>query len=400
MRRAFRSVGLGLLLLVTASCSEPAASPGTSETSGPPTTGDEAATSVSLALNSAALPEAPTAVGGQLDIELGLALLSANPPSESYSIRTKLVENSDPSTFEWTDEFQVASDDARLTNGQAIRRSIQVPSTAHAGRYQVLVSVQRPHDAQPERLQYGAAMREVATGNPPTYLYEVGFLDLASPVVLPPAPVTLGRIMPLGDSITYGTGTTDKNSYRKSLFDQLTAAKATFSFVGRVKTGSFAQPNNEGYPGYRIDNDAALVYDALLAGGPEIVLVMLGTNDILQNYDLGHAPDRLQALVAQILDHRPDAKVLVSEVVPIFDYPACNGRTPTCDESAKTYNAAIKTKVDELTQAGRAVRFVQVHDKLVKDDYLIDGVHPGDAGAAKVAASFYDGLKLFYPTLP
>lgn len=400
VRRVLRSVGQGLLLLVHTSCSDPAASSTSSRTSGP---GDEAAVTMSLALSSAQLPKATTTIGNNLDVEFRLALLSASPASESFSVRTKLVENSNPSKFEWTDEFQVDSSDPRLTNAQGIRRSIQVPSTAQSGRYQVLVSVQRPQGAQSERVQYGGGIREVAIGNPPTYLYDVGLLDLAAPVVEPPAapaPVTLGRIMPLGDSITYGHGTTDRNSYRKSLFDQLTTAKATFSFVGRVKTGSFAEPNNEGYPGYRIDNDAALVNDALVAAAPDIVLVMLGTNDILQNYDLGHAPDRLQALVVQILDLRPNAKVVVSEVVPIFDYPDCSGRTPTCDELAKTYNAAIKTKVDQLRQAGRAVRFVLVHDKLVKGDYLLDGVHPGDTGAAKIAASFYDGLKLFYPTLP
>ena len=65
------------------------------------------------------------------------------------------------------------------------------------------------------------------------------------------------RIMPLGDSITYGIQTSFSNGYRKPLYEALTAAGYSIKMVGSERAGHFPEPLNEGHPptsvAYRTD---------------------------------------------------------------------------------------------------------------------------------------------------
>lgn len=58
------------------------------------------------------------------------------------------------------------------------------------------------------------------------------------------------RILPLGSSITYGTGSTDGNGYRLNLLKLLSGSKV--EYIGSVRNGEMADNYNEGHPGYTI----------------------------------------------------------------------------------------------------------------------------------------------------
>lgn len=60
------------------------------------------------------------------------------------------------------------------------------------------------------------------------------------------------RIMPLGDSITYGYKSSDGNGYRAYVEANL-AANNTVEFIGSMHSGSMANNNNEGHPGAEIN---------------------------------------------------------------------------------------------------------------------------------------------------
>lgn len=51
-------------------------------------------------------------------------------------------------------------------------------------------------------------------------------------------------LMPLGDSITFGFGSSDGNGYRAALYDSLVGAGATIDMVGSVQSGSMADPDS------------------------------------------------------------------------------------------------------------------------------------------------------------
>jgi len=104
--------------------------------------------------------------------------------------------------------------------------------------------------------------------------------------------------MPVGDSITEGKYT--QGGYRKPLYQMLKDNGYSITFVGKEDNGDPANdtgfstdmedPNHEGYGSARIgmllnggttENHAALPIKTSLANNnPDVVLILLGTNDI------------------------------------------------------------------------------------------------------------------------
>lgn len=56
----------------------------------------------------------------------------------------------------------------------------------------------------------------------------------------------------MGDSITFGIGTSDGNAYRKYLKDRLLQDNITIDYIGTVKAGNMADNENEGHSGATI----------------------------------------------------------------------------------------------------------------------------------------------------
>jgi lysophospholipase L1-like esterase/fibronectin type 3 domain-containing protein len=193
--------------------------------------------------------------------------------------------------------------------------------------------------------------------------------------------------MPLGDSLTHGATT---GAYRTQLEDLLLGDRFDFNFVGSLASGpaDLEASRHEGHTGYRIDQIAASVDGWLTTHQPEFVLLLTGTNDVLQDYQLATAPDRLGALIDQIAARRPSAEILVGSIPPLTD--------PALDAKAREYNAAIPGIVSAKASAGTQVRFVDIYPSITTAD-LPDGVHPNAAGYAKIAQVWYSALA---PLLP
>lgn len=184
------------------------------------------------------------------------------------------------------------------------------------------------------------------------------------------------RIMPLGDSIT--DGFTVPGGYRPELYRLLTGGGRAVDFVGSMTGGprDLADRDHEGHPGRRIDEIDTQVTAWVTESRPRIVLLHLGTNDVVQDYDLAGAPARLSALVDRILIVAPDADVYVASITPLRD--------ATLEARVVTYNAAIPGVV---RGKGGQVHFVDMHAALTVAD-LADGVHPSRAGYATMAAAW------------
>lgn len=90
------------------------------------------------------------------------------------------------------------------------------------------------------------------------------------------------RVMALGDSITWGTESTTGNGYRGPLSIALSSQVAAQDFVGTRINGTMADPDNEGHPGYKISDVAALTNAPLNTYKPNVVLLDAGINDLGQ----------------------------------------------------------------------------------------------------------------------
>ena len=195
-------------------------------------------------------------------------------------------------------------------------------------------------------------------------------------------PVPISRIMPLGDSITDGSAV--PGGYRVGLAQLLHASGQQFDFVGSMENGppALADRQHEGHSGWRIDELHARAHEWVSTAQPDAVLLLAGTNDIWQRYDVDRAPARLLDLLVTIDRAAPGALIVVSTLPPF----------PERAVEREAFNASLMTVISAARARGiRAV--VTTAGSTLSDVDLYDGVHPNETGHTKLAAGFYATLR-------
>ncbi|KAL9599414.1 MAG: hypothetical protein Q9219_003851 [cf. Caloplaca sp. 3 TL-2023] len=185
------------------------------------------------------------------------------------------------------------------------------------------------------------------------------------------------RILPLGASITAGFASTDGNGFRKTLYDTLRKTN-TVNYVGSQGT---APLKHEGHPGWII-KDVSNVATASLKSRPNVVLVHVGTNDLLTNSAIDQAPDRIGGLIDHVHTIAPDAVILVSQILPTT--------RPGQFDNFVTFNARVASIINQ--RQVKDMKVLKVWMPITTDD-LVDGVHPNDAGYNKMAQAWIKGLQ-------
>lgn len=229
------------------------------------------------------------------------------------------------------------------------------------------------------------------------------------------------RILCLGDSLTEGytfIPNAARGGYRYPLMQYLApiaaSKKMAIQFVGPTCENatlpmfsppypymSFNQTYHGGYPGYRIDQIQGMFALPCMAADTindngymqlgcwaarasvNIVLLQLGTNDILQGADATTAATKLRSLVDGMLFLMPNTIIIVAKIPPLL--LANVGKNPTV--------VAFNAMIDLGLGGGRVPRV------LVVDNYTpfilnpslmnIDGIHPSGApGYIKTAGQW------------
>ncbi|MFE0256319.1 ricin-type beta-trefoil lectin domain protein [Streptomyces sp. NPDC059010] len=197
------------------------------------------------------------------------------------------------------------------------------------------------------------------------------------------APNTPLRVMPLGDSITWGVGGSTGNGYRGPLWDKLAADGHPLDFVGTLRGGSMSDPDNEGHSGYKIHQIAALTDAVLTRYRPNVVTLHIGTNDLNESYQVSTATARLRSLVEQVTAAAPDATVLVASLVV--------STSGSEEQYRAAYNQAIPQIVNDAQASGKHVAYVDMSSLTTAD--LADTLHPNDSGYQKMATAFHRGIQ-------
>lgn len=202
------------------------------------------------------------------------------------------------------------------------------------------------------------------------------------PTAAPIARRTL-KIMPLGDSIT--DGYIAPGGYRIALWQSLTQRGYRIDFVGSLKNGPPELPDkdHEGHSGWRIRDIRSQIQPWLQQTQPDIVLLIIGSNDILKNDAAETASDRLQGLLDEILAQVPNVKIVVGSIPPMAD--------PARDRQVRAYNAKLKSAIAQNQAAGKSVFFADIYAALNLND-LPDGLHPNAEGHRKIAAAWDKSL--------
>jgi len=193
------------------------------------------------------------------------------------------------------------------------------------------------------------------------------------------------KIMPLGASMTYGTGSSTGNGYRAELRQELTDSGVNVDYVGSLKSGNTSDPENEGHGGYRIDQVAANVDRWLATYQPDVVLLAAGTNDTLQDYDLDNAPARLGSLIDKILAARPGVTLIVGTLQP--------SGNASDNAQVDEFNEAAKNVIAQKIAAGAdGLHLADLNAALTVEDLTKDGIHPDDGGYSKIAQVWFEEL--------
>jgi hypothetical protein len=242
---------------------------------------------------------------------------------------------------------------------------------------------------------------------------------------LPPAAaVTLPsnlKIMPLGDSITYGLNGTDAG-YRGWLYTLLSTVQPGYQspvapgvqFVG-IKTlnpGSLPvdQQHHNGLQSYKsldinnnldgLDTTRYNVYGYgstnpdggyWLTGGhgtnrnalfPDVVLLMVGTNDTLQE-----CQNNYPTLVNHIVTLRPNARLILANITPNGDKNR---------PAATAINNVVNTVAQQYSGPQYHVSVVDLYTGFPSNGLSSDNVHPNDTGFTWMADQWYGAIVKSY----
>ncbi|MDZ7267057.1 MAG: Ig-like domain-containing protein [candidate division KSB1 bacterium] len=202
------------------------------------------------------------------------------------------------------------------------------------------------------------------------------------------------RIMPLGNSITEGVGSSHSAGYRYYLFNLLGNAGVSFDFVGSLQDGSgFSDTEHEGHSGFRAEQLDVTAY--LTQHNPDYVLLEVGTNDISQGDTPAQVRDDIAAILDAIHAYNPAIQTYLSTVVPRKD----NAAKETATEQL---NALLPALVSDKVAAGHKLVLVDNHSRLVADPnwettLMADNLHPNDSGYELMATEFFNAIQGYQP---
>ncbi|MDD7295622.1 MAG: SGNH/GDSL hydrolase family protein [Oscillospiraceae bacterium] len=244
------------------------------------------------------------------------------------------------------------------------------------------------------------------------------------------------KILSLGDSITDGYWTS--GAYRKYMYHELEQMGYSIDMVGPKGSNSNTftyngetvtyDDNNAGYSGYAIQEMTTKEHrsgiletiqgtwyngqNMIACYQPDIVLLQIGTNDILSEYNDG-ITDRLENLVNVILQDLDSDDVIYVSTIPDIDAIlradwlgayGINAWGSTDEEKQQlmetvtacidSYNTSIYNLVLQMQSEGKSVRFADINSVVDYQTDLYDGVHPNEAGyenMGKYWAGLLDG---------
>jgi lysophospholipase L1-like esterase len=219
------------------------------------------------------------------------------------------------------------------------------------------------------------------------------------------------RVMAIGDSIT--DDCSFNGAWRQFLQPLLKSNGYAFTFVGRQSSsssGSFTETRHEGYCGSVIaapgmmtipvhnytGTDVYLqkiVADALNKITPDLVLIVMGANDIGRARDpFQVATNDLPHLLDLILSNAPNANIIVTKTTTLRD--AALGYA-TNFSNVPIYNAALQAMVQQRADAGEKI---SVADMFSSVDYSTmfnsDHLHPNLTGLKAMAQEFLTRIRL------
>lgn len=189
------------------------------------------------------------------------------------------------------------------------------------------------------------------------------------------------RIMPIGDSITAGP------YYRPHLARTLSEAGCEVDFVGTFDGLGGASPADldsldlnhqavggatsreiaEQLPGWLDELDPESV--------PDVALVYLGTNDFYRDMSRSETVAEIESIIGDLREVNQSIHVLVAQVMPAV----------AVEQGVAALNAELAALARGVDTARSPVQVVDLSTGFDVEADLVDGVHPNDSTARRLA---------------
>jgi hypothetical protein len=203
------------------------------------------------------------------------------------------------------------------------------------------------------------------------------------------------RILPVGDSITFGIN--QEGSYRIELFHKALQAMQKITYTGTLQNGpqtvdSMPFPRRyEATSGITINGISTQITNNKTLNMPsDIIIVHIGTNDMYMNTSSANptdAPANLGKLLDKLIAGMPNALIVVAKIIPL-----ASGAS-----AVTTYNNAIQGVVQTRVAAGAHIMIVDLNTGFPAGDISSDNVHPNVMGYAWMGDKLYDAIGALFP---
>ncbi len=220
------------------------------------------------------------------------------------------------------------------------------------------------------------------------------------------------KIMAIGDSIT--DDCIANGAWRQYLQPLLDSNGYPFIFVGRINSasiGSFTKTAHEGYCGAVIAAPGLtgvvhgyagtnvylqfIVPDALSNVTPDIVLVLIGANDIGRGRDPYQvATNDMPALLDIIFSKAPNANVILTKITSLMNANVGGLNYGAFSTNVSIYNAALQQMVNQRRALGQNVFLADMFSVVnTSTMFNSDHLHPNALGLQTIAQEWFTRIQ-------
>lgn len=192
--------------------------------------------------------------------------------------------------------------------------------------------------------------------------------------------------MPLGGSVTFGSGSSHANGYRETLRQLLINNGYTIQMVGSRRSGTLTNNHHEGWRGFRIDQVHHKARKSIPLLRPNVVTINAGSNDCIQRFEIDSIGERMDSLLEMTWGASPRSTIILSTLIANSD----TGVEAKILQTNEQYRNLVRRKTGE----GKRITLVDMRTAAGPTlDDLVDGVHPNDLGYQKMASLWYEGIQ-------
>ncbi len=209
------------------------------------------------------------------------------------------------------------------------------------------------------------------------------------------------KIWTVGDSITEGTN----NGYRNRIWQTLTEAGNVVDFIGTKghpwpHTEICPDADHDGYPNYTIGNIAGIIddiYTQISNENPDILLIMLGTNDLAwwvgSEESVNNKDEEMMDLINHILYDLDSSMSIIAATIPPMPAKAIDDTDVDREIYGQRYSQALAASIQDHPLYGSRLFLVDMHSEMALSDLGGgDDVHPSVGGYDRMGDIWMYGI--------